>query len=116
MKNLIETHGQDESQPEVKSKYQPTLLEQVWGADNMSKYGTLEEEDYLSKLGNMTRSDLEAHARQMGVVIVEHTPRLREKLLSEFRGYASLVRKPAAPIVPNSKINDAAQKVLAEGR
>lgn len=110
-KVIIETHGKVEDE-----KFQPTLLEQVWGQTDMSRYGTLSEAEYNQKLENMTRADLEAHARQMGVVVVEHSPRLKEKLLSEFRGYVALVRKPAEAARPTTKISDAAMRVLAEGR
>ena len=114
-KSIIETHGQVESPQQ--NKFQPTLLEQVWGTDNLSRYGTLEEDTYLKRLENMTRADLESHARQIGVVIVEHSPRLKDKLMTEFRSYASLVRKPLSALgSPDTKISDAAQRVLSEGR
>ena len=113
-KQIIETHGQDES---VKEKFQPTLLEQVWGADNLSRYGTQDESVYIKRLENMTRADIEAHARTMGVVIVEHTPRLRDKLLTEFRSYTSLSRRSATSTSQGQQtISEAARKVLDEGR
>ena len=110
-KKIIETHGKVENE-----KFQPTLLEQVWGQTDMSRYGTLSETEYNQKLENMTRADLEAHARQMGVVIVEHSPRLKDKLLAEFRTYVSLIRKPVEAAKGPTKLNDAALRVLAEGR
>jgi hypothetical protein len=114
-KKIMETHGKEEAPKQ--EKLQPTLLDQVWGADDTSRYGTLDESVYNKTLEGMTRADIEAHARRMGVVIVEHTPRLREKLLNEFRSYAALVRKPISTVANrNAKISDAAQKVLAEGR
>lgn len=114
-KTRIETHGQVEEP--VKQKFQPTLLEQVWGADNQARYGTDEEEVYFKQVTEMTRSDLEAHARKMGVVIVEHTPRLRDKLMQEFASYVSFSRKPASSMsLGPLKITDEAKKVLQEGR
>ncbi len=115
MKDLIETHGKTDDEP--REKFAPTLLEQVWGADNLSRYGTIDETAYTRRLQNMTRTDLEAHARQMGVVIVEHTPRLYDKLLNEFRSYVALARKPMTAVSNGAgKMSDAAQKVLSEGR
>lgn len=112
MTNQIETTGKIEDE-----KFEPTLLEQVWGADSLSRYGTLELSEYTKRLDEMTRSDMEAHARQMGVVIVEHSPRLREKLISAFASYVSLVHKPASQQHPTStKLSDAAKKILSEGR
>lgn len=111
-KSMIETHGREES-----SKYQPQLLEQVWGSDNLSKYGTLDIDEYNDRLDNMTRADLETHARAVGVIIVEHTPRLREKLIHEFNSFVSLVQKPENPkSYGKIKITPEAQKVLNEGR
>ena len=111
-KPIIETHGKVEEE-----KFEPTLLEQVWGGDNsLSRYGTLNEEEYTKRVNEMTRADLESHARQMGVVIVENSPRLKEKLLGEFRSYLSLVRKPITHTYPKISLSDAAKKVLSEGR
>lgn len=109
-KPVIETHGK------VEDKFEPTLLEQVWGRADISRYGTLVEEDYTKRIHNMTRADLEAHARQMGIVIVENTMRLRDKLLSEFRQYAASITKPLQAPRPITSISEQAMKVLAEGR
>lgn len=115
-KDLIETHGKIEG--EVKEKFEPTLLEQVWGVDNQSRYGTEDEDVYASRIKEMTRSDLEAHARHVGVVVVEHSPRLRDKLLGEFRSYISLTYKPqtTANSDNKNKYSDAVQKIMSEGR
>lgn len=110
-KQIIETHGKVED-----AKFQPTLLEQVWGNDFNSRYGTLDEAEYTAKVDGMTRTDLEAHARMMGVVITESSLRLKDKLVGEFRNYVALVRKPVSPVSPTIKVSDAAKKVLAEGR
>ena len=106
----FECHGKDEE------TFQPTLLEQVWGESSTSKYGTLDAAEYEKRLSEMTRADLEAHARQLGVMITENTQRLRDKLMGEFRTFASLVRKPTIKPQPPIKGSEAAKKVLAEGR
>lgn len=109
-KPMIETHGQEEA-----PKQQPTLLEQVWGYDGLERYGTGDEETYNKRLEDMNRPELEAHARMMGVVIVESSLRLKEKLLNEFRAYSASLHKPTLPsrTIPPS---EAALKVMAEGR
>ena len=43
-KPVIETHGK------VEDKFEPTLLEQVWGRADISRYGTLVEEDYTKRI------------------------------------------------------------------
>jgi hypothetical protein len=107
---VIETHAK------VEDKFEPTLLEQVWGKTDQSRYGTFSEAEYVERVSNMTRADLEAHARQMGVVVVENSLRLRDKLVADFRSYVSLMQKPITAPAHNTKISDAALKVLQEGR
>lgn len=109
-KKLIETHGKVESN-------QPTTLEQVWGFNEMSRYGTMDANVYDDQIKEMTRSDLENHARKMGVLIVESSSRLLEKCRQEFSNYVMLLRKPAeAKTKIKTKFDPAALKVLAEGR
>lgn len=104
----IETHGKVEST-------QPTTLEQVWGFNELSRYGTLNSSEYEKQLKDMTRSDLESHARKVGVVILENSERLRGALLKEFTSYVVSLRKPAA-IQSNTQLTPEALKVLREGR
>jgi hypothetical protein len=110
-KQQIETHGKVEVS-------QPTTLEQVWGFNEMSRYGTLDPDEYDKVLAQMNRTDLEAHARKLGVVIVESSLRLQDKLRAEFKNYVTYLRKPAEPqpSKASGKIDPAALKVLAEGR
>lgn len=112
MKQLIETHGKTEN----KEQFQLTLLEQVWGADNFSKYGTLDEGVYQDRLHHMTRSDLETHARQVGVIVVDYTPRLVDKLLSEFRSYVALAKRPMLQGKTSDKTKTAVEKLLSDAR
>jgi len=112
-KVMVETHGKLEDDA---PRFQPTLLEHIWGDDGMSRYGTSDEAEYTRRLDQMTRADLEVHARQMGVIITENSTRLREKLLSAFRSYSSLIRKPAPTPQTPAKVSEEALSVLREGR
>jgi hypothetical protein len=111
MKKLkkLETHGKVEDT-------KPTTLEQIWGYNELSRYGTLDVAEYKNKLQDMTRADLENHARRLGVLVVESSARLREKLITEFKSYASLLRKPNVPTGGKVNVTDAVKDVLAEGR
>lgn len=109
---IIETHGKVEDE-----QMQPTTLEQVWGGYNeLSKYGTTSETEYQQRLLDMNRTDLEQHARKVGLVIVESSERLRGKLLQEFKVYFASLQKPKntlpSPQIPSSEV----AKILAEGR
>jgi hypothetical protein len=108
-KPIIETHGKVET-------FEPTTLEQVWGFSEMSKYETDNEETYKNKLLDMTRSDLENHARRLGVLVVESTARLRDKLIQDFRTTQSLSRKPVVAKHNDVKPSAEVLKILAEGR
>ena len=119
-KAIIETHGQVETEPQT----QPTMLEQSWGYNDMSRYGTKDESVYASEIDSMTRSDLENHARKCGVVVVEDSQRLKAKLINEFRTYVSLLLRPVPAKIEHgdtsakvvAKALADALKTLAEGR
>lgn len=107
-KPILETHGKDETVP--------TTLEQIWGFNEMARYGTLDENEYRRQVQEMNRPDLESHARRVGVIIVESSARLQESLVKEFRSYVSLLRKPVNSIKSNPDISEEVRKILAEGR
>lgn len=109
-KKLTETHAMIEQD-------EPTSLEAVWGGVNeLSKYGTLDQGEYKTQLLEMNRTDLEAHARKIGLVPIPDTERLIKNLVREFESYAFYLRKPLkvkpAPQKPTKDI----QAILGEGR
>ena len=55
IKNLSQVHGKEE-------KFEPTTLDQIWGDDGTSTYGTLNENEYSIRLDDMNMSDLQAPA------------------------------------------------------
>ena len=108
--SLSQTHGKQD-------KYQPTTLDQVWGDTGMSKFGTMDEEDYEKRLGNMTRSDLFAHATEIGLVPVENLDNLKKRLLAEFQLHVSEYRRPLSTDDGTSReIPDKIKKILSEGK
>ena len=113
MKDMIETHGKIE---EATPKTQPTTLEGVWGYNELAQFGTTDETIYQKQLDDMLRIDLETHARRQGVMVCESTARLREKLLNNFRTFVALLNKPADAKREKITPDQAALKVLAEGR
>jgi len=108
-KPIIETHGKVEG-------LKPTTLEQIWGHNELSRYGTVDENVYRQQVDEMSRTDLEAHARKLGVVIVESTTRLRDKLVKEFRTHQSLLYRPDSPKQPEITLDEKVKRILAEGR
>jgi len=93
-----------------------TSLDQIWGFNEISRYGTIDETEYKNRLINMTRSDLENHARSVGSMVLESSERLRDSLLKQFRAYVLSLKKPVSQSHSNIKISPEVQKILNEGR
>lgn len=109
-KKQIEAHGKVEGGT-------LTTLEQVWGFNELAKYGTNKYSEYESQINEMNRPELETHARRVGVVIVQDSFRLKASLLSEFNKYITFLSGPPKNNVPaNTKVSDVAKRILAEGR
>lgn len=108
-KKLTEINGREET-------YQPQTLAQIWGETGREKYGTLDLEEYRQQLESMTRSDMEEHARVVGIGIVDGKVRLRDNLIKEFKNHVAMARKPVEVKKVPSKPSAAALKVMSEGR
>ena len=93
-----------------------TCLDQVWGFNENSRYGTTDENEYRNTLGNMTRVDLENHARSVGTMVLESSDRMRDALMNQFRSFVLALRKPSAPNPSKFKVSAAVLKTLNEGR
>ena len=117
--SLTQANGKVEGPKDVS---QLSTLEECWGAVNpLSSYGTITESDYAAKLRNMNRSELEAHAREKGIMFTNALDgdapyeRLRGLLLKEFRSYVASLNRPIhkpSQIVVSEQV----KKILGEGR
>ena len=111
VKELSQTHGAVE-----KEKFEPTTLDQIWGDEGLSKYGTLNEDEYVKQIDEFNRTDLQAHAIKLGIVPIDDRSRLTKKLLYEFRIHAVNYKKPADPKSSGAELSKEASKILSEGR
>ncbi len=109
IKNLSQAHGKEE-------KFEPTTLDQIWGDDGTSTYGTLNENAYTIQLDDMNLSDLQAHASTVGIIPVDNRHTLRERLVREFRKHVSAYKKPVQESIPITNLEKEAVKILSEGR
>lgn len=107
--SLTQTHAKVEAS-------KPTSLDEIWGFNPLSRYQTFNESEYESNLKEMTRADLENHARAVGSIIVEDSERIRKELMKLFRAYISSLKKPTPLSTSNLKLTPDAKKVLNEGR
>tara|TARA_R100000963_G_C4630441_1_gene95680 strand:- start:113 stop:484 length:372 start_codon:yes stop_codon:yes gene_type:complete len=109
IKNLSQAHGKEE-------KFEPTTLEQIWGDDGTSAYGTLNENAYTKEVDDMNMSDLQAHASTVGIIPIDNRNTLRERLLREFRKHVSSYKKPVYSAESPVSLDPEAIKILSEGR
>ena len=109
LKSLAQTHGKEET-------FEPTTLDQIWGDDGLSVYGTMDENHYENELDEMNLSDLQAHASRVGIIPIDNRATLRERLLREFRKHVASYKKPVSPPAPQHKVDSEAMKILSEGR
>lgn len=107
--DLNQTHGKVDN-------IEPTTLDQIWGDDGTSKYGTLNEEDYLNKLKGMTKSDIYLHASKLGIVPVDDRNRLQKTLLSGFRKHVAKFRMPSQTDESHEKLPKNIREILEEGK
>ena len=109
VKNLSQTHGKEEN-------FEPTTLDQIWGDDGNSTYGTLSETTYEDRLDDMNMSDLQTHASTVGIIPIDNRHTLRERLMREFRKHVSAYKKPIHAVESPSRVDPEAVKILSEGR
>ena len=109
IKNLSQAHGKEE-------KFEPTTLEQIWGDDGTSVYGTLNENQYANQLDDMNMSDLQTHASTVGIIPIDNRSTLRERLLRDFRKHVSSYKKHTHQTQSPRDVNPETIKILSEGR
>jgi len=113
LKNLSQTHGKKKEEKE----YEPTTLDQVWGDEGLSVYGTMNQEEYQSQLDNYNRTDLQAHASRLGIVPLDDRNRLTKTLVSEFKKHVSAFRRPSeAEKKVEDDTHERVRKLLSDGR
>ena len=109
IKNLSQAHGKKEN-------FEPTTLEQIWGDDGSTTYGTLNENQYANRLDDMNMSDLQTHASTVGIIPIDNRSTLRERLLRDFRKHVSSYKKPTHQTQSPRDVNPETIKILSEGR
>ena len=109
IEELSQSHGMEE-------KFIPSTLDQVWGDEGLTKYGTLNEDAYSDKINEMNKTDLWSHASKIGLVPIDNTSLLKRTLMSEFRKHVNGYKRPVETKASDPKISREVLKILAEGR
>jgi hypothetical protein len=112
LESIRQTHGKDEEAV----KFVPQTLEQVWGDDGTSKYGTMNEEEYDQFLMEASRSDLHRHAIKVGIVAIDNLSLMRDRLMKEFKKHVASFRAPPQQPKKPKKISKEVQAILDEGK
>lgn len=103
--NLTQVHGKVEK---------AITLNQVWGDDGTSKYGTLDPKEYDNYLNNLNKSDLQAHAIKVGLVPVDDRQSLVKRLKAEFNKFTAQFK--VRPNIKNKQVSKSSRDILSEGR
>jgi len=106
----------NQTHAKVEKKFEPTTLDQIWGDDGASEYGTLDYQSYQEKIFDMNMSDLQAHASRVGIVPIDNRNMLTDRLLREFGKHVSSFRKPVEDLGEQQNISKKIKDILAEGR
>lgn len=94
----------------------PTALEQIWGSDGLSKYGTMDPDVYATKLNDMLPVDLQNHARDVGLRPDVEPHILRERLMSEFLRHVASFKSGQVNVANSPKsVPQKIHKILREG-
>lgn len=110
LKDLSQANGQKERRV--------TNLDQFFGMGSFTKYKTHDLEVYTNELNEMGLSQLQAHARDLGLMPIDHYDRLKKTLIEEFKSVTANFR-PAPKVKINNNIKEypeRTQKILAENR
>jgi len=95
----------------------PTALEQIWGSDGLSTYGTMDIDVYTAKLNDMLIVDLQNHARDVGLRPDVEPHVLRQRLLSEFSRHVESFKSSQGTVIQSlpSSVPKNIHKILREG-
>tara|TARA_R100000808_G_C2041941_1_gene81170 strand:+ start:183 stop:581 length:399 start_codon:yes stop_codon:yes gene_type:complete len=111
LKDMNQTHGMVEGQ-----KYEPTTLDQVWGDDGLSKYQTMDSKVYEAKVSKMLLADLKNEAIRVGLLPVDNSEMLKDRLMREFTIHTNSYRRPTEGGSQPPQISEDIEDILKEGR
>ena len=90
-------------------------LDQIWGDDGSSKYKESNLEDYLNYLSDLNKSDLQDHAKKIGLIPIDNRETLTKRLEAEFRKYMSMFKLPKN-LDHSVSLDKKSKDVLSEGK
>ena len=114
LNQLSQVHGKLE-------KPQFTTLDQLWGDTGISKYKTLDASEYVNQLKEMQKTDLHAHAVDIGIIPVDDRETLVKRLIKEFNRHTAEYQRPTnlakqAELNNKKPVDQNILNILSEGR
>lgn len=94
-----------------------TSLEQILGDTGISKYGTLNYDEYKNKIDEMLIVDLQSEALRIGLIPNVEPKELKARLLREFQRHINQFRISESKLGKNisGEFSKEALKILREG-
>lgn len=96
-------------------KGKPTTLDQIWGDTGLTKYGTKDIKEYKEYLRTLNRTDIQAHAMQVGILPTDNHEILLARLEREFLRHVGSYNVPTEK-TKSKKVSKDVQRILSEGR
>lgn len=99
-------------------RVKPTTLDQIWGDTGLTKYKTLNVNEYEVYLDNLNMAEIQDHAREVGLMPIDSINRLKQTLIQEFKSYTAKYKPlPEAPDTNDiTKFSPQVRKILAESK
>lgn len=109
MENMTQAHGKVE-------EFEPSTLEQIWGADGMDTYNTLEVGEYENQLKGMAKVDMQAHATKVGLIPIDNMDILKQRLVKQFKNHVATYRRPKVTKSRDPRLTKEIKNILGEGK
>lgn len=110
MKNKLNNLKQIDGKLHAEDSFEPVTIAQVLGDTGLSKYNTLNEDEYRAQLSQMNLAELRGHATTVGIIPRDvSTERLVKQLVGEFNKYVSVYKRPQV----KNKVVKPTKEVLA---
>ena len=110
LSEISQAHGKEENK-----KFEPTTLNQIWGDDGMAKYKTLDAEQYEEQIRAMSKSELQMHSTEIGLIPVDNRETLTSRLVREFRRHVASFTVPSQSKKRPKSVSSSAIRILKEG-
>lgn len=109
LKNLNQIDGKAEPS-------KPMTLDQLWGERGLTKYGTDNIDEYKNYIRSLNRTDIHAHAMQVGILPNDNIEILISRLEREFSRHISAYQAQTEKPKKQKKLSKESEKILSEGR